>query len=82
MLRLRAQKLALVEVPEEDGSLEPYVAFTLGGHSLGVALSAVLHAGHLRHLTTVPGADSFLLGVTSLGGHVVSVLDATVLPST
>jgi chemotaxis signal transduction protein len=79
ILRLRAQKLALVEASEQEAAAEPYVAFTLGGHSLGIPLAAMLYAGRLRHLTAVPGAEAFLLGVTALGGHVVSVLDAAAL---
>jgi chemotaxis signal transduction protein len=79
MLRLRAQKLAQAVAADEAMATTPYVAFALGGHGLAVPLAAMLHAGRLRHLTAVPGADACLLGVTALGGHVVSVVDAAVL---
>lgn len=79
VLRERAQKLALVESAARDVIQLPHVAFTLGGHGFAVPLSAVLYAGRLRHLTTVPGAEPFTLGVTALSGHVVTVLDVATL---
>lgn len=79
LLRARAQKLALVEAEAREVDHEQHVAFTLGGHALAVPLGAVLHAGRLRHLTGVPGADASLLGVTALSGHVVTVVDVAAL---
>jgi chemotaxis signal transduction protein len=79
VLRARAQKLALVESAARDVVQLPHVAFIVGGHGLAVPLADVVYAGRLRHLTSVPGAEPFVLGVTALSGHVVTVLDAAAL---
>jgi chemotaxis signal transduction protein len=79
ILRARAQKLAQIDATEAEVATEAYVAFTQAGHDLAVPLHTLLYSGRLRHLTGVPGADACLLGVTALGGHLVSVLDVAAL---
>jgi chemotaxis signal transduction protein len=75
ILRERAVRLALAEGESEVSATEPYVAFMVSGHCFGVPLKSVLYAGRLRHLTPLPGGAPYLLGITVLAGHLVSVLD-------
>jgi chemotaxis signal transduction protein len=74
ILRLRARALAQREV-EERHDIEPLATFTSGGHALGVPLACVVRASELRHLTEVPQAPAWLLGLTAVEGHLVSLLD-------
>ena len=74
VLRERARALARPEV-EEAGDTEALATFTSAGHALGVPLDRVLRASELRHLTEIPGGPAYLLGVTTVEGHLVSLLD-------
>jgi chemotaxis signal transduction protein len=75
ILRERARALAVPE--EEDGSAdtEELAMFGIGGHILGVPMAQVTRAAALRHLTEIPGGPPFLVGVTAIDGHLVSLLD-------
>jgi purine-binding chemotaxis protein CheW len=74
LLRERAQALARPEV-EEARDAEAFATFTVGGHAVGVPLGRVLRASDLRHLTEIPGGPPWLLGLTAVEGHLVSLLD-------
>lgn len=75
ILRERARRLAEAEGELELAATEPFVAFAVSGQTFGVPLRRVVYAGRLRHLTPLPGGSSYLLGITVLAGHLVSVLD-------
>jgi purine-binding chemotaxis protein CheW len=75
ILRGRAERLARAEGETEVAAIEPLVAFMVSGQCFGVRLDHVVYAGRLRHLTPLPGGSPYLLGITVLAGHLVSVLD-------
>lgn len=75
ILRDRARRLAEAEGELELQATEPFVAFTVSGQTFGVPLKSVVYVGRLRHLTPLPGGSPYLLGITVLSGHLVSVLD-------
>ena len=75
ILRARAERLSRAERTSEVAAVEPIVAFMASGHCFGVRLDHVVYAGRLRHLTPLPGGSPYLLGITVLAGHLVSVLD-------
>ena len=75
ILRGRAERLARAEGESEVAAIEPLVAWNASGHTFGVRLEHVVYAGRLRHLTPLPGGSPYLLGITMLAGHLVSVLD-------
>lgn len=75
ILRGRAERLARAEGETEVAAIEPLVAWNASGHCFGVRLEHVVYAGRLRHLTPLPGGSPYLLGITVLAGHLVSVLD-------
>ncbi len=75
ILKDRARRLASTEENPQTAPTEPYVAFLASGQCFGVPLNHVIYAGRLRHLTPLPGGSPYLLGITVLAGHLVSVLD-------
>ena len=75
VLRECAERLARAEGEKVQSATEPFVAFLAGGHCFGVHLRSVVYAGRVRHLTPLPGGSSYLLGITVLAGHLVSMLD-------
>jgi chemotaxis signal transduction protein len=75
LLKERAVRLAQAEGETEAGPTESVVAFLASGECFGVPLGQVRHAGRLRHLTPLPGGSPYLLGITVMAGHLVSVLD-------
>jgi purine-binding chemotaxis protein CheW len=79
ILRGRAERLARAEGETEVAAIEPLVAWNASGHCFGVRLEHVVYAGRLRHLTPLPGGSPYLLGITVLAGHLVSVLDVAAL---
>jgi chemotaxis signal transduction protein len=74
LLRQRARSLAR-PVTEEAADAEALATFTIGGHAIGLPLRCVVRASELRHLTELPGAPPWLLGLTAVEGHLVSLLD-------
>jgi purine-binding chemotaxis protein CheW len=74
ILQQRARALAEPEVEEADDA-EAFATFTVGGHAIGVPLLHVLRASDLRHLTEIPEGPPWLVGVTAIEGHLVSLLD-------
>jgi chemotaxis signal transduction protein len=71
---MRARALARQEEAAAEDA-ETLATFTVGGHALGVPLERVLRVSELHHLTEVPGAPPFLLGLTTVDGFLVSLLD-------
>jgi chemotaxis signal transduction protein len=76
ILRERARALSARE-GEGPGPTEELVTFTIGGHTFAVAVGQVLRAAALRHFTEIPGGPPYLIGVTGVEGHLVSLLDLT-----
>jgi chemotaxis signal transduction protein len=78
ILRDRARTLALRDETELGTATEALAAFTIGGHHIATPMAQVTRAATLRHLTEIPGGPPYLVGVTAVDGHVVSLLDLTV----
>lgn len=79
LLRERAKKLARREQSDAGVESEPLVIFSIGGQSFGLPLAGVVYAARLQHLTPIPRAASHYLGLTWMGGYLVTVLDAAAL---
>jgi len=75
LLNERAALLARRERVLDESALLPHVAFQAAGEQFAVPLRYVVYASRLRHLTPIPGGPPYLLGICSLSGHLVSVLD-------
>lgn len=75
ILRERAEKLATLQAAVDDQVTEPLVGFEIGGHGFAVPVRHVVYGGRLRHLTAIPSSPPYLLGVTALSGHLVSIVD-------
>jgi chemotaxis signal transduction protein len=75
ILRERARILAVPEAEDDSADTEELAVFASGGHYLGVPMAQVTRAAALKHLTEIPGGPPFLVGVTAIEGHLVSLLD-------
>jgi purine-binding chemotaxis protein CheW len=75
ILRERARALAQRDEVEHLAETEPLATFTVGGHPIGVPVAHVGRASALRSLTEIPGAPEWLVGISSVEGHLVSLLD-------
>jgi chemotaxis signal transduction protein len=75
ILRARAQALAVRDQSELERSTEELATFSIGGHAIGVPMEHVAHASALKHLTEIPGGPGYLVGLTAVEGHLVSLLD-------
>lgn len=73
---LQARALALAQPEAEEArDTEALATFISAGHALGVPLDRVLRASELRHLTEIPDGPPYLLGLTTVEGQLVSLLD-------
>ena len=52
-----------------------YLAFTMGAESFALDVARVREILEFTHITRVPGAPGFMMGVINLRGNVVPVLD-------
>ena len=75
ILRERAAKLATLQAAVDEQVTEALVGFEIGGHRFAVPVQHVVYGGRLRHLTAIPSGPAYLLGVTALSGHLVSIVD-------
>ena len=75
ILRARAQALAVRDQSELERSTEELATFSIGGHVIGVPMEHVARASALKHLTEIPGGPGYLVGLTAVEGHLVSLLD-------
>lgn len=75
ILAERARQLALPDDGPRLDPTEPYTVFALGGQLFGAPLAGVSRADDVRHLTEVPGAPPWLLGVTAIAGRLLSLID-------
>jgi purine-binding chemotaxis protein CheW len=79
ILRARAHKLAISAQDESALQTEELATFSVGGHHLGVPTACVTHAATLRHLTEIPGGPAWIVGITTVEGQLVSLLDLSAL---
>jgi purine-binding chemotaxis protein CheW len=75
VLRERARLLALRDEGDLASTTEELATFAIGGHHIGVPMARVTRAAALKHLTEIPGGPPYLVGVTAVEGHLVSLLD-------
>jgi len=75
VLRERARALAAVDDGARAIEIEELAVFSTGGNRLAVPLARVKRAARLTHLTEIPAAPPYLIGVTAVEGHLVSLLD-------
>ncbi len=75
ILRERARILAIPAAEDENADTEELATFGVGGHVLGVPMERVTRAATLRHLSEIPGGPPYLVGMTAIDGHLVSLLD-------
>jgi purine-binding chemotaxis protein CheW len=59
----------------EEAEPSEYLAFMLAGEEYAVKVDDVLEIIRLQHITSVPRAPGFVLGITSLRGVIVPVFD-------
>jgi chemotaxis signal transduction protein len=78
VLKARARALAIRDESELQREVEELATFAIGGHLLGVPMSRVSRAAALKHLTEIPGGPPWLVGLTAVEGHLVSLLDLAV----
>jgi len=75
VLKERARRLASVASPAEATVPLHVVAFQLGVEQYAIETVWVQQVCPLKSLTPVPNAARFFIGVTSLRGRIVSVVD-------
>lgn len=76
LLRERARLLAREIQPEKSADLEiELVTFKLAQENYAVESGYVREVYPLKFLTPVPGAPSFVLGLTNLRGEILSIVD-------
>lgn len=56
-----------------------HVSLRTGGEHYAVPVEGVLEVAELGHITPVPGADAFVLGVRNLRGQIIPVIDLAAL---
>jgi purine-binding chemotaxis protein CheW len=76
LLRERARLLAREIEPEKSARTElKLVAFKLAEENYAIESSYVREVYPLKSLTPLPGAPSFVLGLTNLRGEILSIVD-------
>ena len=75
ILRRRAQLLAREPAPETEGAELETVEFTLGHEHYAIESHHVRRVLPLTELVSLPCTPPFVLGITSLRGQIVSVID-------
>ena len=75
ILAERARQLALPSDGPRALETEPFAAIAIGGQLVAVPLERVTRADEVRHLTEVPAAPPWLLGVTAIAGRILSLID-------
>jgi purine-binding chemotaxis protein CheW len=76
ILRDRAKQLAipiLDDTPDEDGV--EVLEFLLSGERYAVPMEYVKEVALLREITPLPGTPRFILGIISLRGSIISIVD-------
>jgi len=78
ILDARARALAATRVTPDDGATLDIIEFQLAGERYGIESIWVKEVRPLRQLVPVPGTPPFVLGIVSVGGQVISVIDLKV----
>jgi purine-binding chemotaxis protein CheW len=79
ILQRRARALAVRDEGERATAVETLATFAIGGHHLAVPVAQMVRASPLRHLSEIPGGPPYLLGITAVDGHLVTLLDLAAL---
>ncbi|MFI8743811.1 chemotaxis protein CheW [Pseudomonas sp. NPDC077186] len=79
LLLQRTRQWARSETQEDPGALLEVLRFTLGEELYAVESRHVATVMPLPQFTPLPGTPPFVLGIVSVRGHIVSVLDLRVL---
>lgn len=79
LLQQRTRKWARSETQVDPGELLEVLRFTLGAELYAVESRHVTTVMPLPQFTPLPGTPAFVLGIVSVRGHIVSVLDLRVL---
>ena len=80
LLAIRARNLAippLEETDEEDG-LE-VLEFLLSGERYAIGMAHIREVAILKEITQLPGTPPFILGIISLRGSVISIVDLRII---
>lgn len=77
-LRARAVQLAQSEAVGTEAECIEVLAFSCGDEIYAVEIGHLGEVVPLRHYTAVPGTPEFVLGIVSIRGRVVSVVDVGV----
>lgn len=76
ILAARARSLA---IPVDDDNIEEDVIevleFLLSGERYAIAMKYVREVALLREITVLPGTPTFILGIISLRGSIISIVD-------
>lgn len=59
----------------EDGSLVDLLTFNVGKEEFAFRISEVLEIVRVQNITRIPNAKDFLIGITSLRGKIIPVID-------
>lgn len=74
----RARKAELNRAGAQRGALTEYLAIRLAGVTYAVAVSMVREIVRPPPITAVPRAPGYVLGIVSIRGRVVTIIDARV----
>ena len=80
ILRNRAKELAsVVEEEQEDDSGREALEFLLSGERYAIDMEYIKEVALLREITQLPGIPPFILGIISLRGSIISIVDLRTL---
>lgn len=74
-LRARAVNLAHSEAPSDEAECIEVLAFSCGDEIYAIEIDHLGEVMPLRHYTALPGTPEFVLGIVSIRGRIVSVVD-------
>lgn len=74
-LRLQSEDKSPVEKDEERVDIGRHICVELAGQPLAISLSAVLEAGELQMVQSLPLLQDWLTGITNIRGEIVSVVN-------
>ena len=76
VLRERAAILALEKYPDNSGQeIIDFLEFMLAGERYGIEIKFIREVYPLKRLVPVPGSPSYILGITSVRGQMIAVIE-------
>ncbi len=76
VLSTRARELAVVvEDERDDGTQLEVLEFLLSGERYAIGMPYIKEVALLKEITQLPGTPSFILGIISLRGTIISLVD-------